>query len=90
MADFEGQIVVEPEPQMFDVGHEVGRDKDVDWRFGIGEGDECFLEDGLDSWQGSPFLHHQFIDGWAWVRRLDGRRCVNDTVFLGREDSPFW
>ena len=73
MADFEGrQIVVEPEPQIFDIAHEVGGDKDVDWRFGIREGDEGFLEDSLDAWQGSPFLHHHVIDGWAWVRRLEG------------------
>ena len=45
VADFEGQIVVEPEPQIFDVAHEVGGDNDVDWRFGIGEGGEGFLED---------------------------------------------
>ena len=50
VADFEGQIVVEPEPQIFDVAHEVGGDKDVDWRFGIGEGDEGFLEDDRGRW----------------------------------------
>ena len=72
MVDFKGQIVVEPDPQSFDVVHEVGGDEDVEWRFGIGEGNEGFLEDGLDAWQGSPFLYHQVVDGWAWVRRLEG------------------
>ena len=50
MADFEGQIVVEPKSQIFDVAHKVGGDKNVDWRLGIGEGGEGFLEDGLDAW----------------------------------------
>ena len=49
MAYFEG-VVIEPESQIFDVTHKVGGDENVDWRLGIREGDEGFLEDGLDAW----------------------------------------
>jgi hypothetical protein len=49
MADFEGEVVTEPESEIFDISYEVGGDKDMHWRLGIRCWDEGFLKDSLDA-----------------------------------------
>jgi hypothetical protein len=48
------------ETKMWTGDSALGRGAKASWRI-----------HGLDAWQGSPFLHHQVIDGWALVHRLE-------------------